>query len=80
MAGTRPPPARDNRGRVILTPEQARQVGAELLLARPKQVPWKILEKRYGLKRATLLKLQKEARSAPPRRTEITAWQAVSGG
>lgn len=44
--------------------ERQRQIGAEMLLARPRQVPWKVLEKRYGLKRARLQQLMREAARA----------------
>lgn len=37
------------------------RIGAEVLAARPPQVAWKILCKRYGMSRARLVQLRREA-------------------
>ena len=60
MADAQPTAARHHGRRVKHGAERQRQIGAEMLLARPKQVPWKVLEKRYGLKRARLQQLMRE--------------------
>jgi hypothetical protein len=38
-----------------------RDIGAEVLAARPPQVPWKTLCERYGMSRARLVQLRRKA-------------------
>jgi hypothetical protein len=40
---------------------ESERIGAEVLAARPPQVPWKILCRRYGMSRAQLLHLKRKA-------------------
>jgi hypothetical protein len=41
--------------------DNARDIGAEILAARPPQVSWKILCKKYGMSRARLVQLRRKA-------------------
>jgi hypothetical protein len=41
--------------------DSARDIGAEVLAARPPQVPWKILCKKYSMSRARLVQLRRTA-------------------
>jgi hypothetical protein len=41
--------------------DESLRIGAEVLAARPPQIPWKVLCQRYGLSRSTLVRFRRWA-------------------